>query len=233
MLNIGIIEDCEYDQINIKKLINDFFKSKKIQIKTYFFASLPNSVSVFKNLDLLFIDVKVKDKNGIDFCRSIIHYYPDLTIIITSSHSQYLIDGYRINASRYFLKPIDPDIFSFEMEEVMAGSSFIRHFGVMDSRIAPYKIPFSEILYIEYLDRKTHIILTNGKKIETTIPLKEWLLIVDGYGFAQPYKCFLVNLQYVHTVMAKDIIVKDVKIPLSKHFKKEFTIAFDRSRRSL
>ena len=232
MFNIGIIEDCEYDQMNTKKLIDDFFKNKKIQIKIHSFASLPKDLSVFNNFDLLFIDVKVKDKNGIDFCKNIIHYYPDITIIITSAHPQYLIDGYRIHASRYFLKPIDPAVFTFEMEEVISGSDFIRHFGITDSRIAPYKILFSEILYIEYLDRKTHIVLTDGKKIETTISLKEWLSIVDGYGFAQPYKCFLVNLQYVHCILPKDILVKDVKIPLSKHFKKEFTIAFDRSRRS-
>lgn len=232
MFNISIIEDCKSDYIQTKELIIDFFKNKKTQIIINSFTSFPDNISVFKNTDLLFIDMKINDKNGIEFGKNIISIYPDLTILIISNYPQYLIDGYTIHASRYFLKPIDPEIFAFEMDEVISGSAFLRHRGIIDPRVAPYKIPYSEILYIEYLDRKTHIVLTNGNRIETTIPLREWLSIVEGQHFAQPYKCFLVNLRYVRSILAKDIYVKDVKIPLSKHFKKEFITAYDRARRS-
>lgn len=72
MFNISIIEDCKSDYIQTKELIIDFFKNKKTQIIINSFTSFPDNISVFKNTDLLFIDMKINDKNGIEFGKNII-----------------------------------------------------------------------------------------------------------------------------------------------------------------
>ena len=53
-----------------------------------------------------------------------------------------------------------------------------------------------------------------------------WIEKLSNKGFGQPYKSFLVNLDYVSGFSSdgKDIIMNNgEKIPLSKNFKKSFT----------
>lgn len=233
VLKIAIIEDHEQDHLYVKHLVQQYFLDKEIPIEICSFFSIPENKSLFEDFSLVFLDVQIGKENGIQWGKQLIAQYPDLTILITSAHPQYLIDGYSIPAARYFLKPVDPDIFSFEMDDVLARPVFSRHQGICDPRIAPYKILFSEIVYIEYLDRKTHIVLANGTRLESTIALKEWMSILKKQAFGQPYKSFLVNLCFVESILPRDVVVSKKHIPLSKHFRKSFIQAFDRANRSL
>ena len=66
----------------------------------------------------------------------------------------------------------------------------------------------------------------NNIEKKTTYPLKHWIEKLSNKGFGQPYKSFLVNLDYVSGFSSdgKDIIMNNgEKIPLSKNFKKSFT----------
>lgn len=54
-------------------------------------------------VDLLFLDIQMPDLNGLEFSRMI----PEKTrIVFTTAFSQYALDGYRVNALDYLLKPI-------------------------------------------------------------------------------------------------------------------------------
>lgn len=82
------------------------------------------------------------------------------------------------------------------------------------------------ICYIEFLNRHTIIHFVNNIEKKTTYPLKYWIEELSNKGFGQPYKSFLVNLDYVSGFSSdgKDIIMNNgEKIPLSKNFKKSFT----------
>lgn len=54
-------------------------------------------------VDLLFLDIQMPELNGLEFSRMV----PESTrIIFTTAFEQYAIDGYRVNALDYLLKPI-------------------------------------------------------------------------------------------------------------------------------
>lgn len=53
-------------------------------------------------VDLLFVDINMPDLNGIDFVRSL----PNLPMVIfTTAYSEYAIEGFRLNAIDYLMKP--------------------------------------------------------------------------------------------------------------------------------
>lgn len=53
------------------------------------------------------------------------------------------------------------------------------------------------MLYIEFLNRHTIIHFVNNIEKKTTYPLKYWIEELSNKGFGQPFKSFLVNLDYV------------------------------------
>lgn len=104
MLNVLIIDDDLKDSKDLEKLCIHYFNKRNIDHKISIELKLNENLDIFSNVDILFLDVEIGNDNGIEFSKKLRKVYPELMIIITSKYSQYLIDGYSIDAKRYFLK---------------------------------------------------------------------------------------------------------------------------------
>ena len=68
----------------------------------------PSAVQAMKELpdrhvDLLFLDIQMPELNGLEFSKMV---PPSTRIVFTTAFDQYAIDGYKVNALDYLLKPI-------------------------------------------------------------------------------------------------------------------------------
>lgn len=78
-------------------------------------ASCSNALDAHRRLateaiDLIFVDINMPDLNGIDFVRSLTHNRP--MIIFTTAYSEYAVEGFRLDATDYLLKPFSLSDFS-------------------------------------------------------------------------------------------------------------------------
>ena len=148
--------------------------------------------------------------------------FPNLHIILTSAFKEYLEDGYKTKADRFFVKPIHPHLFKTEMKQLLL--SYNKEEPVFyDPKVSNFRIPYKTIVYIEYIDRYTYIHLSNHKILKTKYKMYEWLELLKNLYFAQSYKSILINLNYVNEIKKKDVVLEDRSIlPLSKHFHKSF-----------
>lgn len=221
-MKILIYDDNIDDVKQLGNCIKNFF-SKLNEEYTITYCQTQNELfSLINNYNLLFLDIELSNENGIDIGLKITKMKTDCMIIITTHYMKYAIDGYKINAERYFIKPIDQSEFDIEM-------TYIIHkyhsdlLGFNDIKLSKNKIYFKNILYFEFYDRKTIIHFTNGKNIQTNYPLKHWIQITQNAAFSQPHKSFLVNLNYISALTKNDIVMlNDDIIPLSRHFKADF-----------
>ena len=221
-MNILIYEDNIMDAEHLIHLINDLLDKEQIK---YNIDTCPSSEFLFKNInkyDFLFLDIELHDENGIEMGKKLKTSAHNCRIIITSNFKKYLIDGYKINADRYFLKPITVDEFNVEMENELTQYNN-RYKGFIDERISKNKIFFIDILYVETFDRKTKMHLVNGKTIETKLLLKEWEELLDDDMFEKPHKSYIVNLNYISSISEKELyLTSNQPIPLSRNEKKQF-----------
>lgn len=165
------------------------------------------------NYNLLFLDIELSNERNWYWSKN----YKNENGLHDNYHNtlhEIAIDGYKINAERYFIKPIDQSEFDIEM-------TYIIHkyhsdlLGFNDIKLSKNKIYFKNILYFEFYDRKTIIHFTNGKNIQTNYPLKHWIQITQNAAFSQPHKSFLVNLNYISALTKNDIVMlNDDIIPL-------------------
>lgn len=61
-------------------------------------------------IDLIFVDINMPDLNGVDFVRSMTHNRP--MIVFTTAYSEYAVEGFRLDAVDYLLKPFSLSDFS-------------------------------------------------------------------------------------------------------------------------
>lgn len=63
---------------------------------------------VDKSVDLLFLDIEMGFKNGMDFAEKFMQINPNLIIIFVTAHSQYALNAFELNVVDYLLKPVHP-----------------------------------------------------------------------------------------------------------------------------
>lgn len=225
-MKILIYEDTMQDVQILKDCIHHFFTKKNIQ---YSIDECLNTTTLLSNAfqyDLIFLDVEINNENGIEIGMKLRELSCQSRIIIVSQFSKYLIEGYKIHADRYFIKPITQEVFDHEMENVVS-NYFKQHIGFIDESISKTKIYLKDIVYVEYLDRKSNLHFADGSIISTTYPLKHWIDKLNTYNFAQPHKSFIVNFTYITKFEGADLLLStNERIPLSRHYKKEFEMEY-------
>ncbi len=221
-MNILIYDDNIYDISHLSNLIENLFQDLNIDFQITVCKSTEFLLKNIKKFDFLFLDVEIHEENGIEIGKKLTKIAHTCEIIITSSFKKYLIEGYKIRASRYFLKPINQDEFNTEMKNEI----FLylqQNNGFINQRISNEKILFSDILYIDTYNRKTRIHFTNGKILNTSLTMKEWVASLDSEIFNQPHKSYIVNLTYISSISDKDLyLINNEIIPISRNIKKQF-----------
>ena len=177
-------------------------------------------------VDLLFLDIQMPELSGLEFARIL----PRQTkVVFTSAFSQYAVDGYKVNALGYLLKPISYEDFvdvtnraleQFKNEQQMnlyTQDKFI--FVKSDYKLM--KIDLDEVLYIEGLKdyvkiyregQRPILSLINMKKIDETLPHPDFMRV---------HRSFIVHMCKLEMVDRGRIVFGEEFIPISESYKQE------------
>lgn len=175
--------------------------------------------------DIIFLDIQMPELSGIEFARII----PEETkIIFTTAFSQYAIEGYKVSAVDYLLKPVSYDDFLISVTKAynMLGdkkkerSTADERFFFIRSDYKLVRINLDDILYIEglkdyvriYLESETKPItsLMNMKKLDEYLPAPEFMRV---------HRSYIVHTQKVKAIDRSRVIIGDNVIPISESYK--------------
>jgi DNA-binding LytR/AlgR family response regulator len=188
-------------------------------------------------VDLMFVDINMPDLNGLDFVRSLED--PPLVVFVTA-YSEHALEGFRVNAVDYLLKPVSYGDFlrsaskvkaRFEaLEQKPAEISVNKDFLFIKSEYKILRINVDDIKYIEAMSEYIRIHLVNGKPVMTQLSMKSVEEKLPPDRFMRVHRSFIVNLSKI-TVIERNRIVFDgtVYIPVSSLYKARFLQYLDQN----
>ncbi len=184
------------------------------------------------NPDLLFVDINMPGLNGLEMVQSLNN---PCMIIFTTAYSQYALDGFRVDAVDYLLKPISyPDflkaankaqkIYDAKHKQPMAETLSGNDEGLfVKSEYRIVRIRFNEIKYIEGMREYVRIHLTEGKPIMTLLSMKALEEKLPPHQFMRIHRSFIVNLNKINVIERNRIVFDhDVYIPVGEQYKDAF-----------
>ena len=188
-------------------------------------------------VDAIFCDINMPDLNGMDFVKSLTT--PPL-IVFTTAYAEYAVEGFRVNAVDYLLKPFGLQDFqraanrlkerlkgegkgtkSLSGSSSSSGLSAEDLFLKTDYRIVKVSVP--EIRYVEgmseYLkvwvegEAKPVVTLLSMKKIEERLP----------DNFMRIHRSYIVNLNKIQEVNKNRVIIDaDTSLPIGDMYRESF-----------
>lgn len=183
-----------------------------------------------EHIDVVFLDIQMPEVNGMEFARFL---DKNTRIIFTTAFSEYALDGYKVNALDYLLKPFSYSEFLsaskkaqewFEMKiaseekgESEVSGIFIR---------SDYKLVhvlFDDILLVEGLKDYIKIFTDKGPKpILTLMSMKSMEDELPATRFIRVHRSFIVNRDKIVRVEKNRIIIGKHEIPIGETYRKAF-----------
>lgn len=178
-------------------------------------------------MDLLFIDIQMPDLTGFQIIERL-NIKP--LIIFTTAYGEYAIDGFKVNAIDYLLKPIDYPDFEKAVDKALQWQSAKtnvrsnKKFLYIKSGYKIIRLNFDDITYIQGMSEYIKIHFSASKPIMSLLSLK----ILEGQlppeRFMRVHKSFIVNLDKVNIVERGEIYYDDgTVIPVSPQYKDKFS----------
>jgi DNA-binding LytR/AlgR family response regulator len=204
------------------------------------YSSAVEALQVIHNqqIDLIFLDIQMPDLTGIELARVIERAGNKAPrIIFTTAFNQYALDGFRVDAIDYLLKPFNYEEFLRAASKAQAYAELLQKASSAGSgenkdeylflkvEYQLVRIAYDDILYTEGLkdyvkvhlksDPKPILSLTSLKALEEKLPASKFMRV---------HRSFIVNLDKISAVTKNTIQIGSITIPVSDQYKENFNL---------
>ena len=187
------------------------------------------------NVDAMFVDINMPDIDGVQFVRSLVN--PPF-VVFTTAYSEYAIEGFKLDAIDYLLKPIAFEDFlkasnklnriysmNNNVQSAMEPSEGVCHdclFVKSDYRML--RVPISSIKYIESMSEYVRIFVEDSPKpIVSLLSMKKIEESLPTGDFMRVHRSYLVNLNKVKEVSKMRLVYDGgVYVPIGEMYKEAF-----------
>ncbi len=227
MIRCAIVDD---EPLALDLLEGYVRKTPFLQLEGRFNSALSALESLHKQeIDLYFLDIQMPELNGMDFSRMLGNH---AKVIFTTAFQQYAVEGFRVDALDYLLKPISyPEFLQaankalrwFEMSGKQSHNQIAEDaiFVKADSRLVQIKL--SDILYMESWDDYVKIFLEGiSQPIVAQLSMKMLEEKLPAHRFARIHRSFIVQIDKITTIEHHRIVFGKTRIPISDSYKESF-----------
>lgn len=183
-------------------------------------------------VDLLFLDIQMPDLTGIEFSKML---PKETRVIFTTAFDEYALDGFKVEALDYLLKPFDYAEFLAAANKASTWFKLVKRkqtapepvenneFLFVKSEYKQVRIKLSEVLYFEGLKDYIKIWLKDQPKpILTLMSLKSLEDELPESQFMRVHRSYIVSLNNIDVIERSQILINDQRITVSDQYKPQF-----------
>jgi len=222
MIKTVIIEDEPLALSLVEGFVN---KNNNLDLSGSFTNPIEGLDFIRENsVDLLLLDINMPDLDGIELAKLV---HKKVKIIFTTAYKDFALDGFKLNAVDYLLKPFDYNEFAIAVEKAKA---FIQveelktkqeEFIHIRADHKQYKVALHQIMFVENVKNYVIFRLVEGKKIMALMSLKSLSESLPE-NFLKVHRSFIVNTDKIDSTSANEIMIDGHCIPISEANRKWF-----------
>jgi len=241
MIKVAICEDDLFYIEKERMLVESYLNKCEIRNEIVTFTSSEELIKTYANsFDIIFLDIEFSGMNGIDAAKWLRDKGTKSYIIFISAYTEYLPEGYKVDAHRYLLKNSDRFDESFNecMESVIAKIQMEETKIDIDVKGGELTVAPSKILYAESnVHKVTLYVLDQSGAIReyyTYDRLDNVQDKLERYGFMRIHQSYLINGDHLRKVYRyKAELTKGVELPISKKYFNDIEAFYIRMRGEL
>ena len=214
MIKTIIVDDEKMSRLTLRKLLEMYCPSVEIIAEA---ENATEATVLARELkpDLIFLDVAMPGKNGIDFLKE--QEEINFEVIFVTAHDKYVLQAIRFAAVDYLQKPVEEKLLvtavSNAAKRIQQKSTsqhietFLHNMKHQTGQqplqlcIPSVKgfqvVELSDIIYCEAGNTYTNIHFKDVKKILASRPLMDYEMMLQDSLFFRTHKSFLINMKHI------------------------------------
>ena len=216
MIRTAIVEDDPQDAQRLKSMLERFAAESGQQFQIHCFSASEPFLHPYRPCDLVFLDIELPGKNGMETARQLRRTDGLVTLIFVTNMAQYALHGYDVDALDFILKPLQYGSFSIKMKKAVR--NIARNASTDLTLTMPngfVRVPAGQVLYVEvqkhYLTYHTE---TGDYTVRQSMRVAEETLL--PLHFLRCNNCYLVNLRHVTGISDNTVLVDGQPLQISR-----------------
>lgn len=197
-------------------------------------------------VDLIFVDINMPDMSGVEFVQSL---DAKAMVIFTTAYAEYAIEGYKLSAIDYLLKPFGLKDITRASEKALSLYELVqfqRNAQIEQKESEAVEAESEKDLLSVYADRKTHLVkmsnivyvesageyvrlhLADGTSLVTLFRLKNMEASLQSSQFMRVHRSYIINLTYVTGFTKGRVFLSNEEyVPIGENYKEQFISYMD------
>jgi DNA-binding LytR/AlgR family response regulator len=195
-----------------------------------------------QKLDLIFLDIQMPDLNGIELARVLGKGADVPRVVFTTAYNQFALDGYKVDALDYLLKPFNYEEFLRAAQKALNYHELVNrpnssapvptiadehsdeHYLFLKVEYQLVRIALDDILYIEGLKDYVKVHLENvDKAVLSLTSLKALEEKLPSKRFMRVHRSFIVSLDKVTSMTKNSVQIGKMLIAVGDQYKEAFS----------
>ena len=191
--------------------------------------------------DLIFVDINMPDMTGVEFVQSL---DAKAMVIFTTAYAEYAIEGFKLSAIDYLLKPFSLNDITRASEKALSLYELLQLQAQQNSENQQEDDPVEgseEGVLSVHADRKTHLVkisnivylesageyvrlhLADGTQLVTLFRLKNMESELQSSQFMRVHRSYIINLSHISGyTKGKVFLSNDDYVPIGENYKEQF-----------
>ena len=193
-----------------------------------------------QKIDLIFLDIQMPDLNGIELARVLGKGADIPRVIFTTAYNQFALEGYKVDAVDYLLKPFNYEEFLRAAQKALNYHQLLNRYNAPGPAAAVeehadedylflkveyqlVRIALDDILYIEGLKDYVKVHLKNSDKATLSLTsLKALEEKLPSKRFMRVHRSFIVSLDKVTSMTKNSVQIGKMIIAVGDQYKEAF-----------
>ena len=169
---------------------------------------------------LILLDIEMRGIDGLETARRVRALLPDCYIIFITSHDEFALTGYEVQAFRYLLKAEMPQKLERYVQQALTAYRKTRDTVRIFCDGEDVELQPQQILYAEMSARKVCLHLQGADRalLYTTATMADLADLLENHGFVRTHKSVLVNMEHIRNLQSTRLYLRDgTELPVSSH----------------
>lgn len=206
-VHFAICDDNNIDSNYVSNLVNKWANERKYQINIDIFDSAEAFLFHYdgnKDYEILLLDIEMKKMDGVTLAREISKTNKSVQIVFITGYSDYIADGYDVEALHYLMKPLKEEKLFVVLDRAVNRIIQNEKYLLLNYYDETIRIPLHEIVYID-VDRN-YVTIHSNQDYTIKKTLGEIEKELDK-RFFRIGRSVIVNLKYISRVTKTDVFL--------------------------
>ncbi len=214
-MRIAVCDDEELFRIEFKSVLDKVLINAEYDIDTFSGGSSLYEAFLINPFDLVFLDIEMPGIDGITLAKRLRAVSENVQIVFLTSHIEYALEGYEVNALRYLVKPVDMNKLSEVLKYIQDKKNNSRQIMIKQEG-EDIVIDISDVIYMESMDKNVRIVTSKSEYI-TRYNISDYEEELKNSGFLRIHRGYLISLSKVKKIVKNDVVMDgDISLPVSR-----------------